>query len=103
MRIRMTSRRPTARRVRPGGGTLAASPLFLALSISVLRLRALVILQLNEDFRADSGLGADCELAIHPVNAFLHANQAEALVLRVRIKTAAVVHEPELNFFRAHV
>src|ERR1041385_2007009 len=96
------SRRATARRLRAGGDTLA-SLLFLVLSISVLRLRAVVILQLDEDFRADSGLGADGELAIHPVNAFLHSAHTETLVLRVRIKTAPVVHEPELNLFRAHV
>src|SRR6185436_12966028 len=98
MRIRMTSRRATARRLRAGGEALAASVLILGLSISVLRLRAVVTLQLDEDFRADSGLGADCELAVHPVNAFLHSEQTEALVLRVRIKTTSVVHEPELNF-----
>src|ERR1051325_6140177 len=103
MRIRMTSRRATARRLRAGWDTLAASLLFLALSISVLRLRAVVILQLDKDFRSDSGFGADCELAVHPVNAFFHSDQTETLVRRVRIKTAPVVHEPELNFFRAHV
>src|ERR1041385_2542881 len=87
MRIRMTSRRATARRWRPGGDALAASLLFLALIISILWFRAVVILQFDEDFRADSGLGADGELAVHPVNAFFHSDQTKALVLRDRKST----------------
>ena len=53
--------------------------------------------QLNDNLSSDTLLCADYELAAHPVNAFLHADQTKPVMLFLRIKTTPVVHNSELN------
>src|ERR1700744_3481001 len=61
---------------------------FLVLFISVFRLQDGLMFQLNENFSSDTLLCANYELAAHPVNSFLHADQT---------KTAPVVHKAKPN------
>src|SRR5882757_784661 len=59
--------------------------------------------QFNENFSSNILLCADYELATHPVNSFLHADQTKAVMLFLRIKAAPIVHKAKLNLIRTDV